>query len=69
MDVAVEIAHQAIFYNSGQVCSAGSRTFVEEKIYDEFVRKSVEKAKQRKVGHPFEADSQQGPQVRISNVC
>lgn len=36
---AVEHAHQALFYNQGQVCCAGSRTFVEEKVYDEFVER------------------------------
>uniref|UniRef100_A0A673V5K7 Aldehyde dehydrogenase 1 family member B1 n=1 Tax=Suricata suricatta TaxID=37032 RepID=A0A673V5K7_SURSU len=44
-------------------CCAGSRTFVEESIYDEFLERTVEKAKQRRVGNPFELDTQQGPQV------
>lgn len=34
VDEAVEIAHNAIFANHGQNCCAGSRTFVQEKIYD-----------------------------------
>jgi len=63
LDEAVEIAHGAIFSNHGQNCCAGSRTFVQEKIYDDFVRKATEKAKQRKVGNPFEQGVQQGPQV------
>ncbi len=49
---------------------AGSRTYVEEKIYDEFVQRSVERAKQRKVGDPFDENTEQGPQVKhwsISN--
>ncbi len=44
---------------------AGSRTYVEEKIYDEFVHLSVERAKQRKVGDPFDESTEQGPQVHI----
>ena len=44
---------------------AGSRTYVEEKIYDKFVEKSVERAKQRKVGDPFDDSTEQGPQVNI----
>lgn len=36
---AVETAHQAIFFNQGQVCCAGSRTFVQDSIYDEFVER------------------------------
>ena len=47
---AVEQAHFAVFFNQGQVCCAGSRTFVHEKIYDEFVRRSVKRAQCRKVG-------------------
>lgn len=37
--------------------------FVEGKIYDEFVSKSVDRAKNRKVGNPFDANTEQGPQV------
>ena len=63
MDVSVEVAHQALFANMGQVCCAGSRTFVQEDIYDEFVKKSVEKAKKRIVGNPFDKATESGPQV------
>ena len=48
----------------GQVCVAGSRTFVQSKIYDEFVEKSKNLASQRVVGDPFNLAVQQGPQVR-----
>ncbi|CAH1113017.1 unnamed protein product [Psylliodes chrysocephalus] len=61
--VAVENAHHAIFFNAGQVCSAGARTYVEDKIYDEFVEKSVERAKKRVVGNPFDPKTEQGPQI------
>uniref|UniRef100_A0A5F8ALB8 aldehyde dehydrogenase (NAD(+)) n=1 Tax=Macaca mulatta TaxID=9544 RepID=A0A5F8ALB8_MACMU len=63
MEHAVEQCHEALFFNMGQCCCAGSRTFVEESIYNEFLERTVEKAKQRKVGNPFELDTQQGPQV------
>ncbi|KAJ9583102.1 hypothetical protein L9F63_022545, partial [Diploptera punctata] len=63
VDEAVEIAHGAIFNNHGQNCCAGSRTFVQEPIYDEFVKKATEKAKNRKVGDPFADGTQQGPQM------
>lgn len=64
MDLAVEQAHQGVFFNAGQCCTAGSRIFVEEPIYDEFVRRSVERAKRRIVGSPFDPTTEQGPQVR-----
>ena len=63
LDDAVEQSHNYLFFNQGQCCCAGSRIFVEESIYDEFVRRSVEHAKKRKVGDPWDQTSQQGPQV------
>src|SRR5207245_7053823 len=63
MDEAIEGAHFALFFNQGQCCCAGSRLFVEEKCYDEFVDKSVARAKKRTVGNPFDANTEQGPQV------
>uniref|UniRef100_A0A4W4GNZ1 Aldehyde dehydrogenase domain-containing protein n=1 Tax=Electrophorus electricus TaxID=8005 RepID=A0A4W4GNZ1_ELEEL len=63
LDSAVEQAHQGVFFNSGQCCTAGSRIFVEEPIYDEFVRRSVERAKRRIVGSPFDPTTEQGPQI------
>jgi acyl-CoA reductase-like NAD-dependent aldehyde dehydrogenase len=41
----------------------GTRTFVHESIYDEFVAKSVELAKNRIIGDPFSEDTQHGPQI------
>jgi aldehyde dehydrogenase (NAD+) len=63
MDEAIEGSHQALFFNQGQCCCAGSRLFVEEKAYDEFVEKSVARAKKRTVGNPFDKNTEQGPQV------
>ena len=63
LDLAVESAHEYLFYNQGQCCCAGSRIFVEEAIYDEFVALSIERAKKRKVGNPYDDDTDQGPQV------
>ena len=63
MDEAVEGCHFGVFFNQGQVCCAGSRLFVEEKIYDEFVEKSVARAQRRTVGNPFDAGTEQGPQI------
>jgi aldehyde dehydrogenase (NAD+) len=63
MDEAIEGAHFALFFNQGQCCCAGSRLFVEEKCYDQFVEKSVARAKKRTVGDPFDPKTEQGPQV------
>ena len=63
MDKAIETSHFGLFFNQGQCCCAGSRIYVEEKVYDEFVERSVEKAKKRVVGDPFDVKVDQGPQV------
>lgn len=38
--------------------------FVQDTIYDEFVKRSVERAKKRTVGDPFSENIEQGPQVQ-----
>ncbi|KDR23477.1 aldehyde dehydrogenase, mitochondrial [Zootermopsis nevadensis] len=63
LDYAVEQAHFGLFFNMGQCCCAGSRTFVEDSIYDEFVERSAARAKNRTVGNPFDLSVEQGPQV------
>jgi aldehyde dehydrogenase (NAD+) len=63
MDKAIEGSHFALFFNQGQCCCAGSRLFVERKVYDEFVDRSVARAKKRTVGDPFDPKTEQGPQV------
>lgn len=63
IEKAVEDAHFALFFNMGQCCCAGSRVYVEEKIYNEFVERSTERAKRRTVGDPFLKTTEQGPQV------
>src|SRR5450755_3356900 len=63
MDQAIEGSHFALFFNQGQCCCAGSRLFVERKAYDQFVERSVDRAKRRTVGDPFDPATEQGPQV------
>lgn len=63
LDKAIELAHFALFMNMGQCCIAGSRIFVQEGIYEEFLEKITQRAKKRVVGDPFRSDVDQGPQV------
>jgi len=63
VDLAVEMSHFALYFNQGQCCCAGSRTFIPEKIYDEFVAKSVARAKRRVVGDPLAPATEQGAQI------
>lgn len=58
LDLAVSQSQFALFFNHGQCCCAGSRLFVHEKIYDKFIEKSVEAAKARPVGDPFDAKTE-----------
>eukprot|EP00340_Litonotus_pictus_P011759 CAMPEP_0170536350 /NCGR_PEP_ID=MMETSP0209-20121228/102100_1 /TAXON_ID=665100 ORGANISM="Litonotus pictus, Strain P1" /NCGR_SAMPLE_ID=MMETSP0209 /ASSEMBLY_ACC=CAM_ASM_000301 /LENGTH=594 /DNA_ID=CAMNT_0010837705 /DNA_START=216 /DNA_END=2000 /DNA_ORIENTATION=- len=63
LDLAVEQASMALFFNNGQCCVAGSRTFVHESIYDEFVKRVTEIAAKQKLGSPFDNSTDQGPLV------
>jgi aldehyde dehydrogenase (NAD+) len=63
LDAAVAGAHFALYFNQGQCCCAGSRLFVEDHIHDEFVDRIVEQNKQRRLGDPFDPQTEQGPQV------
>jgi aldehyde dehydrogenase (NAD+) len=63
LDSAVQGAFHAIYFNGGQCCTAGSRLFVQEKIHKEFVERLADKAKNRKLGDPLDAATEQGPQV------
>lgn len=63
LDQAIEGAHMGLFFNQGQVCCAGSRLFVEDKCYEEFLEKGVDRARRNTVGDPFDPGTQQGPQV------
>jgi aldehyde dehydrogenase (NAD+) len=63
LDAAVEGAHMGLFSNQGQSCCAGSRVFVEETIYDQFVERSKARASKRVVGNPFDPRTESGPLV------
>src|SRR6201991_792864 len=55
---AVPGAAMAVFGNSGQICSAGTRLFVERKMYDEFVHRVAEYSKTLKVGNSADPATQ-----------
>jgi betaine-aldehyde dehydrogenase len=63
IDIAVDYALFAIYCHAGQVCSAGSRLIVDEKIHDSFVKKMIERAKQIKVGPGLDSETEMGPLV------
>ncbi|MCP5004184.1 MAG: aldehyde dehydrogenase family protein [Planctomycetes bacterium] len=63
LESAVNGAMRGIFFNQGEVCCAGSRLFLEDKIHDEFLEKLTERAESLRVGDPEDPDTQMGAQV------
>ena len=57
-----------IFGASGQSCIAGSRLYIQSKIYDEFLNKLVEKAKKIKLGDPMDLNAQMGPLSNFKQI-
>ena len=52
-----------IYYNQGQVCFAGSRVYVQDTIYDQYLEKFKKQTSEIKIGDPFAKDTFQGPQI------
>jgi aldehyde dehydrogenase (NAD+) len=63
LDAAIEGAFFGLFFNQGQCCCAGSRLYVEQKIYDDFLDRMVKRTGKQVVGDPFDPRTTQGPQV------
>ncbi len=63
LDAAVEGAILGLYLNQGQCCGAGSRLFVQESVYDQMVERLAARAGARKLGDPFDPETEQGPQV------
>lgn len=63
LDHAVNGVLYGIFSSSGEACIAGSRLFVERPVYDEFMHRLVQKARQLRVGDPARETTQMGPLI------
>jgi phenylacetaldehyde dehydrogenase len=63
MDMAIPGAANAIFFNGGQVCVAGSRLYVEKKAFDNVVAGIADIAKGMQMGHGLDPATQIGPMV------
>jgi betaine-aldehyde dehydrogenase len=63
MDLAVDWGAFAAFANSGQVCTAGSRILVHDKIYKKYVERFIETAKKIVVGNGLDEGVTMGPLV------
>ncbi|RWO01430.1 aldehyde dehydrogenase family protein [Mesorhizobium sp.] len=63
LDKAVPVAAMSVFANSGQICIAGSRLFVERSIHDEFVERLATYAKGLRIGDGIDPATEIGPLV------
>jgi aldehyde dehydrogenase (NAD+) len=63
LDAATKAAASGIFFNSGQVCSAGSRVLAHDSVYDEVVERMTARAKAIRVGDPRQPGTTMGPVV------
>jgi acyl-CoA reductase-like NAD-dependent aldehyde dehydrogenase len=67
-EAALRGALTGIFYNKGEVCAAGSRLLVEQRVHDEFVGKLVDRVKGLKVGDPMDKTTRMGPVVSAQQL-
>jgi aldehyde dehydrogenase (NAD+) len=63
LDAAAKAAAAGIFFNAGQVCSAGSRVLVQEKVYDEVVERLAARAKSLRMGDTLDRGTALGPVI------
>jgi acyl-CoA reductase-like NAD-dependent aldehyde dehydrogenase len=63
LEAALKGVFMGIFFCQGEICSAGSRLFIERTIYDEFIARFAEMARSIKLGHGLDAETKMGPLV------
>ena len=68
LDAAVKAAGSGIFFNAGQVCSAGSRILVHEKIHDEVVERLAARANMIRLGDPKDSATAMGPLISAGQM-
>ncbi|MBN8875752.1 MAG: aldehyde dehydrogenase family protein [Rhodospirillales bacterium] len=68
LDAAVPGAGMAVFANSGQICSAGTRLFVERRVYDEFTARVAAYGTSLKVGDSRDPETNIGPLVSAEQL-
>ncbi|RVA33318.1 aldehyde dehydrogenase family protein, partial [Mesorhizobium sp. M7D.F.Ca.US.004.03.1.1] len=68
LERAVPIAAMSVFANSGQICIAGSRLFVERPIYDEFVERVSAYAAKLRIGDGADPETEIGPLISLRQL-
>ncbi len=75
LEAALKGVFMGIFFCQGEICSAGSRLFIEQSIYDTFVARLSDMAKSVRLGHGLDPDTKMGPlvskeqQSRVLEYC
>ena len=68
LDTAVNSSLCSVFLNQGQMCTAMSRIFVEDDIYDNFIGQFTEKAKKIRLGLAEDFQTQMGPLISVEQL-
>jgi betaine-aldehyde dehydrogenase len=68
-ETAIDQAMNAVFFHAGQICSAGTRLIIEEKIHDKFVSALVERVRNIKLGSGFDENTQMGPLISAEHLA
>jgi acyl-CoA reductase-like NAD-dependent aldehyde dehydrogenase len=68
LEAAAKFAIVGIFYNAGEVCTAGSRLFVEDRVHDEFMGLLVERSRKIAPADPLDPKSKLGPLVSAKHL-
>ena len=68
LETAIPGAANAIFFNHGQCCCAGSRLYIESKVYDDVLAGVADQAEHIKVGRGLEAGTEMGPLVSAEQL-
>jgi aldehyde dehydrogenase (NAD+) len=63
LEAAAKATAAGIFFNAGQVCSAGSRVLVQDSVYDEFLELVVARARKLRIGDTQDASTSLGPVI------
>ena len=69
LDNAVSAALMANFYTQGEICTNGTRVFVEESIQEDFTAKLIERTSKMIVGDPMHADTNVGAMIHAKHMA
>jgi aldehyde dehydrogenase (NAD+) len=63
MDLVAEGSLTGVFYHAGQVCMSGTRIFVHEDIYDDFLERAIAVTRTVRIGDPMDYETTMGPLI------